>query len=240
MAAKLQINLSSGLDSQASTIETNQVAMDPIRTRYFDLTTGEAFPQGVIEDRIRRTSEKMDRLTVELALDLFFLKTHYIRPADWTRYLRENLSVSRGYAYDVDKVLTLLVERYGGELSDGNLGRVQDTLSKAGIGRLKLVAQVRDESARERILSAIETGKNIHPEEILASNRDPSDTPARKNTAVHQEMKADALRIENRYLRSLQVELISAIEKAIEYREEEWTPDMLLEFNKLIEKGRNS
>jgi hypothetical protein len=175
MAGKLQINLQAGLSSENKAADpVASVPMDAVRIRYFDAETGAPLPQDVIEDRIRRTSVRMDRLTVEMAMDMFFLKTHYYDAKGWNRYMRERLAISRGYAYDVDKVLTLLSERYGnGSLADAddNLGRVEKTLIDVGIGRLKLVAQVRDGDQREKLLSALETGKNVRPAEILSANR---------------------------------------------------------------------
>lgn len=155
-------------------------SMDPesqFKRRYYNLETGDPLPLPEIEERIRRSCLRMDRLSVEIMLDLFFIHANwssfYNRQDSFSSYMREQLPINRSYAYDIIKSVKMLIEyQQTKNLSyDTTLFSLREPIDLIGPYKLKIVAQIKDKDQQYKIIDDLLAGKTIHVDEILTINK---------------------------------------------------------------------
>jgi hypothetical protein len=172
-AAKIKI---SGFKPQGNTavqvVEDNQL----LKSRYYDIDTGKPLSLAEIEGRITRNFNRIEKSSIESILDIYFIHKNwkdYKNEAgveSFQEYLREKISLSRSYAYDIIKAVDMLIEHSPSDSEDLFM-TVAEPIERIGMSRLKLVSQVKDDTRKHEILSDLLAGKEITTDEILTENR---------------------------------------------------------------------
>ncbi len=155
------------------------IAKLKLRRRYYNLETGEPLPLREMQSRLTDTYTRIDRLSVEVMFDLYFIWSQwgsfYIRKESFAEYVNENLPISRSYAYDIIKSVRLMIQyaeeknvSYGTTLSIESLAK---PVEAAGLKKLKLISQVKNEDARFKILDNLISGQDVSEDMILEINK---------------------------------------------------------------------
>lgn len=83
-----------------------------LKSRYYD-EAGNPLPFDTIKDRILFTCQRMEKLSVEMMLDLYFVhknwRTFYKRGESFRQWVMTELPVTYGYCYDVISVIEMLL-----------------------------------------------------------------------------------------------------------------------------------
>ncbi len=157
--------------------DTEDPAIAQFKRRYYNLKTGDPLPLPEIEERIRRSCLRMDRLSVEIMLDLYFIhanwRSFYTRQDSFSNYMRNQLPINRSYAYDIIKSVKMLIEyQQTKKVSyDTTLFSLREPIDLIGPYKLKIVAQIKDKNQQYKIIDDLLAGKTIHVDEILTINK---------------------------------------------------------------------
>ena len=86
-----------------------------------EVETNQPLPLSELEERIRYSIRKMDKLSVSIIMDLFFIylnwNTFYKRGEAFTGYLKKSFPFSRAYAYDIIRTVKMLIKYYEEKVS---------------------------------------------------------------------------------------------------------------------------
>jgi hypothetical protein len=146
----------------------------PLFLRYYNIETCEPLPVEEITKKINSNIRKTTKLTLWVMLDLYFVyanwNTFYKRGETFTQYLKENIPISKSYAYYAINAITMLVENsVGGKLStSGQLlhDSVVNALQNNGVKAISKISQIPDDDARNKIIKQVLNGATITENEI--------------------------------------------------------------------------
>ena len=109
-------------DDLSSPIKTGEEKKQlEFKKRYYNIQINQPLPLSELEERIRYSIRKMDKLSVNIIMDLFFIylnwNTFYKRGEAFTGYLKKNFPFSRAYAYDIIRTVKMLIQYYEEKVS---------------------------------------------------------------------------------------------------------------------------
>jgi len=157
---------------------------------YYDQETGKPLPLEYLRERIIQTGTRIEKLSVQMMLDLYFIHLNwfgeYGRADSFRDWVNENLPISYSYTYDIIKIVEMLM-KYRAEKAETKfenlMGEIEEPVRKMGVKRLKLIAQVVEEK-RGEVLDGLFSGNDMTDDEILAVNRKYWDEMAERNRAM--------------------------------------------------------
>lgn len=167
-----------GCDINTTDISTMQKPdkTEYFKRRFYDLSTGKPLQFDEVERRLVINLGKIEKLSVEAMLDLYFIHRNwegfYNRKNNFRKWVSETLNSSLSYTYDIIKAIDLLLA-YEEEsvITDSLPERLAEPIERIGIKRLKLLAQVKDQTVKRDMLSDMIEGKDYSPDYILSQNR---------------------------------------------------------------------
>jgi hypothetical protein len=143
---------------------------------YFDLESGEPIALDRITTRIRKRFSEMDKLSVLVMLDLYFVhqnwSSFYNREDSFKSYVMEDLKISRVYAYGVLNAVSLAEEyfRQKGEMCNTGVTHferdIAEVLDRIGIKKLRMLSKVKDDGLKYGILDRLVDGEQLSSDKI--------------------------------------------------------------------------
>lgn len=159
-----------------STVKTDSAEKHPVLHKdYFSLETGEPIPFDQITKRIRKRFADIDKASVGAMLDLFVLhqqwSNFYKREDSFSKYLKDDLQISRTHAYGVINSVKLLTDYFAFKGDSAPelgafLGDVSTTMENIGVKRLILIAGIREEGKKFDLVEKLLSGERISADDI--------------------------------------------------------------------------
>jgi len=117
----------------------------------------------------------MDKLSIEAIMDLFFIyhnwNNFYKRGDSFRYYLKNNMPISRSYAYDIIRAIKLLIEYHQKVSSQWTLLDIENSIESTGIKKLRLISHLRNKENKYKILKKVLSGKDVSESEIKKLNK---------------------------------------------------------------------
>jgi hypothetical protein len=184
--------------------------------RYYDPTTDQPLPLDQIERRIRKNAERMNRLSVEMMFDLYFVHanwgTFYNRTDSFSKWLENSVDLSRSYAYDIIKVVRTMIA-FAGESSDGDgplqIEELGSRIEEIGLKKMKLISQIPDQEARYDFLRRALSGEPVRDNEIIERSRELLDSRIDRPSRVVDSVTIPGVRIDS-ILQRIETDLTEA------------------------------
>lgn len=190
-----KVNIDSAQNNEnKDIIKTDNKNMDrrqlEFKRRYYDLKTEKPISIEEIEKRIKLNCMKMDRLTIEMIMDLAFIhrnwSSFYNRKDSFKNYLKNNMPLSRSYFYEILKILEMINIYLKKKESDNRtLLTISNIFEKTSVFKLKLISYVKDENQKYDTLEKIITGNDISINEIKQINKKTIKKINRMNSMEH-------------------------------------------------------
>ncbi|GHV87381.1 hypothetical protein AGMMS50255_6770 [Spirochaetia bacterium] len=142
---------------------------------YYSEDTLDPIPMNQLVKRIRKSFSAMDKTSAVVMLDLFFLHQNwasfYKREDSFSRYVKEELKISRTYAYSILNSVKCLVDYYGQKGKDapqvdGFIVDITNSIDNLGIRKLYEISTIRDEKQKFLLLEKAIEGVAIPDEEF--------------------------------------------------------------------------
>ncbi|NPV00063.1 MAG: hypothetical protein HPY53_01660 [Brevinematales bacterium] len=188
MASKVKFDINNSNLNQPKNDTALSVApqdLKGISPLYYDTATLQPLSLSVIEKRIEKNFNQIDRSEAQIALDLFVThenwKTFYNREDSWTNWMKEHIPRNRSHVYDLIKIVrairgTVSIKRQAEGLMDipdydELLHIIEKPMENSGVFKLKIASQVKDEDIRFQLLGDILDGKAVDDDFILSLNR---------------------------------------------------------------------
>ena len=159
-----------------------EVEQNPVEQRgafyreYFDLESREPIAFDLITTRIKKRFSEMDKLSVMVMLDLYFVhqnwSSFYNREDSFQKYLSEDIRISKTHAYGILNSVAMLedyLERTGKSSTTGEttfLEEIAESIEKIGIKKLRVLSCVRDNDLRYGILDRLFDGERLSADKI--------------------------------------------------------------------------
>lgn len=199
--------------------EPENPAVAQLRIRYYDPETNQPLPLDQIERRIRKNAERMNRLSVEMMFDLYFVHANwssfYNRTDSFSKWLENSVDLSRSYAYDIIKVVRTMIA-FAGEASDVDgplqIEELGSRIEEIGLKKMKLISQVPDQQERYAFLRRALAGEPVRDNEILTRSRELLDYRAKPRAGVLETVSVPVVRIDS---------ILAQIEKSLTKAEAE-------------------
>ena len=119
----------------------------------------------LIEERIDKYKDDIRKKSEKIALDLYFIyhNREEYKINNFKNYLEDRFKgeISRGYAYDIIKVTSLLIDTK----------KSLDLIKNIGMLKLTKTAQISDIDIRNKVLSEMENGIDYTSDELLQINK---------------------------------------------------------------------
>lgn len=137
---------------------------------YYDIESGNPIALDKITKRVKRRIVDIEKNSKLLCLDLFFIhqnfKTFYKREESFSKYLRDEIQLSRTYAYNLINTVHLLHDyfQYKGnkneELSQF-LDDITNTIEELPIRQLINISAIKDDKERFQLVDQLMDGDSI-------------------------------------------------------------------------------
>jgi hypothetical protein len=184
--------------------EPENPAAAALRIRYYDPATNEPLPLDQIERRIRKNAERMNRLSVEMMFDLYFVHANwgsfYNRTDSFSKWLENSVDLSRSYAYDIIKVVRTMIA-FAGEASDGDgplqIEEIGSRIEEIGLKKMKLISQIPDQEARYAFLRRALSGEPVRDNEIIERSRELLDSRSLRHPHSLSSVTIPTMRIDS-------------------------------------------
>jgi len=193
---------------------------------YFDLKTGEPIALEAISKRVKRRFADIDRASTGAMLDLFFIYQNwtgfYSREDSFSKYLKDEVQISRTHAYGIINSVELLNEYFvhKGNQSD-NLGdfmnEITSSIEDIGIKKLIILSARKDDSKYD-VIDQLLAGEKITAETLL-QKPEKKEKPAPKQTTV--KLEGNNLKVGNTLVLTFNSEN-EAIRRAVFKTVEKW------------------
>ncbi|GHV08334.1 hypothetical protein FACS189485_19710 [Spirochaetia bacterium] len=147
---------------------------------YYSEDTLDPIPMNQLVKRIRKSFSAMDKTSAAVMLDLFFLHQNwasfYKREDSFSRYVKEELKISRTYAYSILNSVKCLVDYYGQKGKDapqvdGFIADITNSIDNLGIRKLYEISTIRDEKQKFLLLEKAIEGVAIPDEELAVKKQ---------------------------------------------------------------------
>ena len=191
-----------------------------LQMEYYDMKTGKPLSLAQIEDRLKKNFSKMDQLSVKTMMDLYFIycnwNTFYKRGDSFRDYLNKTLPISRSYAYDIIKYVDMMIKyrktrgnvsHHATHLEKGEefvnsemLLAVARPIETVGMGKLKLISQVKNEKERYNLLDKVLKGAVITENEILRINKKMIDNIQRESFNDNVSVTKRGVKVDDTYI----------------------------------------
>ncbi len=194
---------------------------------YYDIQSGAPISLDVITKRVKRRLSDIDRSSAGSMLDLFFIyqgwQSLYSREDSFSKYLKDEVQISRTHAYGIINSVELLNEYFihKGNQSD-NLGdfmnEITSSIEDIGIKKLIIISAMKNEEQKFGFVDRLLEGEQITAESLL-QKPEKTEKPALKQTTV--KMDGNDLKVGNTLVLTFNSEN-EAIRKAVFKTVEKW------------------
>jgi hypothetical protein len=159
---------------------------------YYSLETGEPIAFEVISKRIRRRFADIDKSSAMAMMDLWFLHAQWIsfysRTDSFSKYIREELQISKTHAYAILNSVELLNQYF---IHKGNtdseistfVNQICSSIEDIGIKKLSILSKIGSDEERFDYLDRLLGGEQITAEKLL-EKPEKQDKPEKIKTMV--------------------------------------------------------
>ena len=160
----------------------NPIENQEVDINYYNAETKKPLPLEIIESRVQKNLDKMNKLSVDVMRDLSFIhsnwKTFYKRDDCFIKYLRKNFPISQNYAFVIIKIVRMLTEHNNiivSNLLNGSTNSkeiLNNPINSIGVKKLKCVSQINNPKTRHNVLTKLIKGNKMTEKEIYQINKD--------------------------------------------------------------------
>jgi hypothetical protein len=166
------------------TFPDTDTAPNPLYKDYYSLTDGKPISFDTNSSRLKSRLNELERTQGKICLDLFFLwsgwDSFYSRTDSFSRFLKEEILVSRSFAYGIINSVQMLVEYYqhqtGTDLADF-MSEIAAAIEDVGISKLILVSNLKNKVQKHSLVEKLIEGEDISVNELKAIPKEKRDVP---------------------------------------------------------------